>query len=157
MSRFRVLHRVLGVSLALAAACISLPAFADAPVAVTFPANSVWAQEIGNLNQSHSSLDYTVAIAAGKTLQVNLLTRNPNIFFKVTDQSHDKKLLDTAETGETTWTLPNATAATYTIRVYLDPAGIEPGDNAKYALQIGQYGAEDMHPPAASASTGQAH
>jgi hypothetical protein len=157
MSRLHVLRSALGVSLGLAAACMSLPVFANTPVAVTFPANSVWAQEIGNLSHSDSSLDYTVAIAAGKTLQLNLVTRNPNVFFKVTDQGHDKVLLDTSETGETTWSLPNATAATYAIRVYVDPAGMESGETAKYALQIGQYGAEDMRPPATATSTGQAH
>lgn len=157
MSRLHVLRSALGLSLGLAAVCMSLPAFAAAPVAVTFPANSVWAQEIGNLSRSDSSLDYTVAIAAGKTLQLNLITRNPNVFFKVTDETHDKELLDTSKTGETTWTLPNAAAATYAIRVFIDSAGIEPGDNAKYALQIGQYGVEDMRPPSASQSTGPAH
>jgi hypothetical protein len=147
MSRFHVLRSALGVGLGLAAACLSLPAFADTPVTVTFPANSVWAQEIGDLNHSDSSLDYTVAVAAGKTLQINLLSRNPNVYFKVKDQSHDKLLLDTLKTGESTWSLPNATAATYAIRVYIDPAAMPSGETAKYALQIGRYGAEDMQPP----------
>ena len=147
MSRFHVLRSALGVSLGLAAACMSLPAFAGTPVTVTFAANSVWAQEIGNLDQSASSLDYTVAVAAGKTLQVNLLTRNPNVHFKVKDQSHDKMVLDTLETGQSTWSSPNATATTYAIRVYVDPAAIGSGDTAKFALQVGQYGAADMQPP----------
>jgi hypothetical protein len=147
MSRFHVLRSALGVSLGLAAACLSLPAFAGTPVTVTFPANSVWAQEIGDLNHSDNSLDYTVAIAAGKTLQLNLLSRNPNVNFKVKEQSHDKLLLDSLKTGESTWSIPNATATTYAIRVYIDPAAIKSGETAKYALQIGQYGAEDMRPP----------
>lgn len=147
MSRFRFFRSALGVSLGLAAACVSLPAFADSPVPVTFAANSVWAQEIGNLTHSDSSLDYTVAVAAGKTLQLNLLTRNPNVRFKVEDQTHDKLLLDSRKTGESTWTLPNAPAATYAIRVYIEPAAIPSGDTAKYALQVGQYGAEDLQVP----------
>lgn len=147
MSRFHVLRSALGVGLGLAAACLSLPAFADRPVTVTFPANSVWAQEIGDLNRSDSSLDYTVAVDAGKTLQLNLISRNPNVYFKVKDQSHGKLLLDTFKTGESTWSLPNATATTYAIRVYIDPAAIQLGKTAKYALQIGQYGAEDMQAP----------
>jgi len=157
MSRFHVLRSALGVSFGLAVACLSLPAFASTPVAVTFEANSVWAQEIGNLSHSDNSLNYTVAIAAGKTLQLNLVTRNPNVFFKVEDKNQDKLLLDTSTTGETTWSLPNAAASTYAIRVFIDPAAIQLGDTAKYALQIGQYGAEDMRPPAASSSAGQAH
>ena len=148
MSRFHFLRSALGVSLGLATACMSLPAFADTPVTVTFAANSVWAQEIGNLDHSENSLDYTVAVAAGKTLQLNLLSRNPNVNFKVKDQSHDKVLLDTLKTGESTWSSPNATATTYAIRVYIDPAAIKSGDTAKFALQVGQYGAEDMQPPA---------
>jgi hypothetical protein len=147
MSRFRFSRCALGAGLGLAAACVSLPVFAGDPVAVTFAANSVWAQEIGNLTHSDSSLDYTVAVAAGKTLQLNLLTRNPNMRFKVEDQTHDKLLLDTRKTGESTWTLPNAPAATYAIRVYIDPVAIPSDDTAKYALQIGQYGAEDMQVP----------
>jgi hypothetical protein len=147
MSRFRFFRSALGVSLGLAAACVSLSAFADSPVPVTFAANSVWAQEIGNLTHSDSSLDYTVAVAAGKTLQLNLLTRNPNVRFKVEDQTHDKLLLDSRKTGESTWTLPNAPAATYAIRVYIEPAAIPSGDTAKYALQVGQYGAEDLQVP----------
>jgi hypothetical protein len=147
MSSFHFLRSALGVSLCLAAACMSLPAFADTPVAVTFAANSVWAQEIGNLNHFDSALDYTVAIAAGKTLQLNLLSSNPNVHFKVKDQTHDKLLLDTLEKGESTWSSPNVTATTYAIRVYIEPAAIQSGEAAKYALQIGQYGAEDLQPP----------
>ena len=147
MSPFHFLRSALGVSLGLVAACMSLPVFAAAPVTVTFAANSVWAQEIGNLNQSDTSLDYTVAIAAGKTLQLNLLSRNPNVHFKVKDQTHDKPLLDTLTTGESTWSTPNVTATTYAIHVYIESAAIQSGDTAKYALQIGQYGAEDMQPP----------
>jgi hypothetical protein len=147
MSRFPVLRSALGVGLGLAAACLSLPAFADTPVTVTFAANSVWAQEIGNLTHSDSSLDYTVAVAAGKTLQLNLLSHNPNVYFKVKDQSHDKLLLDTLKTGESTWSSPNAAATTYAIRVYIEPGAIKSGDTAKYALQVGQYGAEDLQSP----------
>ena len=115
MSRFRFSRRALaGVCLGLAAVCVSLPALADKPVAVTCAANSVWAQEIGNLTHSDSSREYTVAVAAGKTLQLNLFSRNPNVRFKVEDQTRDNLLLDTAKTGESSWTLPNAPAATET-------------------------------------------
>jgi hypothetical protein len=148
MPRFYFLRRALFVSVGLAAACMSLPALADMPTAVTFPANSVWAQEVGNLTHSDDSLDYTVAVAAGKTLQLNLLSRNPNVFFKVKDQSQDKVVLDTGKTGESTWSTPNPTATTYAIRVYIDSAAIKSGESAKFALQIGQYGAEDMQSPA---------
>ena len=147
MSRFHILRSALGVSLGLAAACMWLPAVAGTPVTVTFAANSVWAQEVGNLDHSDNSLEYTVAVAAGKTLQLNLLSRNPNVHFRVKDQSDGKVLLDSLKTGESTWSTPTATATTYLIRVSIDPAAIDSGDTAKYALQIGQYGASDMQSP----------
>lgn len=148
MPRSYFLRRALSVGVGLAAACMSLPTLADVPIAVTFAANSVWAQEVGNLTRSDDSLDYTVAVAAGKTLQLNLLSRNPNVFFKVEDQSRDKVVLDTRRTGESTWSTPNATATTYAIRVYIDSAALKYDQTAKFALQIGQYGAEDMQSPA---------
>ena len=148
MPRSYFLRRALSVGVGLAAACMSLPTLADEPIAVTFAANSVWAQEVGNLTRSDDSLDYTVAVAAGKTLQLNLLSRNPNVFFKVEDQSRDKVVLDTRRTGESTWSTPNATATTYAIRVYIDSAALKYDQTAKFALQIGQYGAEDMQSPA---------
>ncbi|HEX8779063.1 MAG TPA: hypothetical protein VF738_13190, partial [Rhodanobacter sp.] len=95
MPRFHVLRRTaLGVSLGLAAACMAPAAFATAPDTVTFAANSVWAQEIGNLDPATIAHDYTVAIAAGKTLQLNLLSNNADVYFKVTDQTRGKELLD---------------------------------------------------------------
>lgn len=148
MSRFHFLRSAaMGVSLGMAGACMSLPAFATTPDTVTFEANSVWAQEIGNLDHSNSSHDYTVAIAAGKTLQINFICNNANVYFKVNDQSHDKQVLDSHKTGVSTWSSPNATATTYTIQVYMDPDAAKRDETAKYALQIGQYGAEDLRPP----------
>lgn len=148
MSRFPFLRSTaMGVSLGMAAACMALPTFAATPDTVSFPANSVWAQEIGNLDHDSSSHDYTVAIAAGKTLQVKLISNDANAYFKVTDQSHNQEVLDSHKTGTSNWSTPNATATTYTIQVYLDPAAAERGETAKYALQIGQYGAEDLRPP----------
>ena len=148
MPRFHFLRSTaMGVSLGIAAACMSLPAFAATPDTVTFAANSVWAQEIGNLDHSGSSHDYTVAIAAGKTLQVNLHSNNANVYFKVNDQTHSKQLLDSHETGVSTWSSPNATATTYAIQVYMAPDAVKRGETAKYALQVGQYGAADLKPP----------
>jgi hypothetical protein len=148
MSRFHLLRSAaLGVSLGMVATCMSLPTFATTPDTVSFEANSVWAQEIGNLDHANSSHDYTVAIAAGKTLQINFLCNNANVYFKVNDQSHDKQLLDSHKTGASTWSSPNVTATTYTIQVYMDPAAAKRDETAKYALQIGQYGAEDLRPP----------
>lgn len=156
MSRFSLLHNTaMGVSLGVAAACMALPAFAATPDTVTFPANSVWAQEIGNLAPGNGSHDYTVAIAAGKTLQVKLISNNGNVYFKVSDQNRNQEVVDSHQTGSADWSTPNAAATTYTIQVYMDPAAVKRSEVAKYALQIGQYGAADLR-PATTAMTFQA-
>jgi hypothetical protein len=143
--RFRFRHRVaLGVGFGIVAACIALPALAEAPVTVAFQANNPWTQEVGSVDRRDPSHDYSVQVAAGKTLQINLVTRDPNVFFKVQDETHDKQLVDTFQTGATTWSTPNPTATTYTIHVYVDPNAMQRGEEAKYALQIGHYGPEDM-------------
>lgn len=136
----------LGMSAAMAT-CIALPVFADAPVQVTFEANNPWTQEIGSVDRYNDSHDYSVQVAAGKTLQINLVTRDPNVFFKIRNETQDKQLVDTFQTGATTWSTQNTTAATYTIHVYVDPAAMQRDEVAKYALQIGQYGAADMRAP----------
>lgn len=147
MSRFNFLRGALGVGLGLAAVCVSLPVFADTPVSVTFAPNSVWAQEIGGLDRSNKSVDYTVAVAAGKTFKLNLLSRSPNVQLKVRDQSRKKVVLDSQKTGDTSWTTVNETATTYAIQVYIDPVAVPSGEAVKYALQIGQYGVEDFQAP----------
>lgn len=134
----------VAAAIGIAGACLMLPAMADPATTVTFQANNPWTQEIGNVSHSDHLHEYTVAITAGKTLQINLVTRNPNVYFSVKNDTSGKQLVDTHQTGATTWSTPNAAAATYTIRVYIDPDTIRSGDSAKYALQIGQYGAADM-------------
>lgn len=147
MSRFVFPRRALGVVLSLAAVCVSLPAWAEAPVNVTFPANSVWAQEIGNLDGTNKSVDYTVAGAAGKTFKLNLLSRSPNVQIKVKDQGRGKVVLDSQKTGETTWTTVIPQDTTYLIQVSIDPVAVPSGETVKYALQIGEYGVEDFQAP----------
>jgi hypothetical protein len=147
MSRFDFLRAAFGAGLGVAVACVSLPVSADTPVAVTFAPDSVWAQEIGSLDRSNKSVDYTVAGVAGKTFKLNLLTRSPNVQLKVKDQNRRKPVLDSQKTGETTWTTVNPTDTTYTIQVYIDPVAVPSGETVKYALQIGQYGVEDFQAP----------
>lgn len=141
------LFRTAAFAAAVGAAILALPAFADAPIAITFQDHQPWAQEVGNVTRTDSSHDYSVAVAAGQTLQINLVTRNPNVFFKVAN-GNGKQLIDSYTTGATTWSLPNTTAGTYSIHVYIQPEAIERGDTAKYALQVGQYGQADMQVPA---------
>ncbi|HET7930633.1 MAG TPA: hypothetical protein VFL63_04490 [Rhodanobacteraceae bacterium] len=142
-SHFRI---ALLATLALAVAGVSPAVLADAATPVTFQANNPWAQEVGTIDHFNASHDYSVAVAAGKTLHVKLFTRNPNVFLKIRNDTQDKKLVDTMQTGATTWSEVVPAAATFTIHVYADPAALERGDTVKYALQVGAYGANDMRP-----------
>ncbi|HKZ09783.1 MAG TPA: hypothetical protein VJL61_03640 [Rhodanobacteraceae bacterium] len=146
MSPFR-LSRCLTAAVAIAAIGAALPAFADSAVTVTFQPNNPWTQEIGKVTRMDDAQDYTVAIEAGKTFQINLVTRDPNVFFTVNNDTQDKKLVDTYQTGATTWSTSNTDAATYTIHVYVQPEAMQRGEVADYALQIGQYGQSDMRAP----------
>lgn len=133
------------LGLGLAVALASLPGFAEAPTPVTFQPQSFWAQEIGSVTRTDAQRDYTVSIAPGKILQINLVTRNPNVFFRVKDATHGDRLLDSYQTGATTWSAKPASETTdYAIEVYVDPSAISRSDTAKYALQVGQYAPSDI-------------
>lgn len=141
--------RVAALGLLLSCGAVTLPALASQPVNVTFQPNSHWAQEVDSVSHLESSHEYTVTIATGQILQINLISRNPNLFFKVKDTTTDKQLVDTFKTGATTWsTQPSTAPASYLVMVYIDPAAIQEGNQAKYALQVGQYGLKDIRAPA---------
>ncbi len=128
------------------AVALGFSAFASEPITVTYAANNPWAQEIGSITRDANQVDYTVAVAAGKTLQINLVTRNPNLYFKVRNDAHRRWLTDTLKTGATTWSTPVAEAATFSIEVYSQQGAIGVGETAKFALQVGQYGQQDFQP-----------
>jgi hypothetical protein len=116
MRVFSSTHRLVTVALmGFAGVALAFAAQAATPIAVTFEANNPWTQQIGSITRDASSLDYAVAVVAGKTLQINLITRNPNLYFKVKSDAHRKWLTDTIKTGATTWSTEVAEAATYTI------------------------------------------
>lgn len=141
--------RVVAFGLLLTCGAIALPALASQPVNVTFQPNNHWAQEVDSVSHFESSHEYTVTIATGQILQINLISRNPNLHFSVKDTATGKDLVDTFKTGATTWsTQPSTAQASYLIKVYIDPAAIQQGAQAKYALQIGQYGLKDIRAPA---------
>jgi hypothetical protein len=147
MRVFSSTHRLVTVALmGFAGVALAFAAQAATPIAVTFEANNPWTQQIGSITRDASSLDYAVAVVAGKTLQINLITRNPNLYFKVKSDAHRKWLTDTIKTGATTWSTEVAEAATYTIEVYAQPGAIGVGETAKFALQVGQYGQQDYQP-----------
>lgn len=139
----RPLAIVLGAALCGA---LASPALADAPVTVTFQPNSHWVQEVNTVGRYDSSRDYSVAIEASKTFQINLVTRDPNVFFKVKNETRGKQLVDTYQTGATTWSTSTTEPTTYSIHVYVIPEAMQRDENPKYALQIGQYGQSDMQP-----------
>lgn len=81
MHAFQTARRAaLVATIALAGASLVLPVFAASPTAVTFKAHNPWTQEVGSIDNYHPSDDYTVTVKPGKTLQINLVTRDPNVF-----------------------------------------------------------------------------
>lgn len=141
---------VLAVVLGLACAHMPTPAFAAAAIAMGFQDGNPWTQEVGSIDNDHSRRDYTFAVPAGKTLQINLLTRNPNLYFTVENVTTDDDLVDTIKSGATTWSTPVATAATFKVRVYATPGTLPRDTTAKFALQVGQYGVDDLVAPTVS-------
>ena len=146
MSPFHRVHFIAtAFVIGVAGACMAPSAIADSSVNVTFEPNTHWVQEVNTLNRYDYSRDYSVAIEPGKILQINLITRDPNIFFKIRNETSRQELVDTYKTGATTWSAPAGTAAaTYTIHVYVQPDALQRDEKPKYALQIGQYGQSDM-------------
>jgi len=107
--------------------------------AISFSPGSPWSQTIGSVTKGSNYQEYSVTTGAGKTLQINLISRNPNLYFRVLPTDSRKPLVDTMTTGATTWTTKPGTDETFTVRVYQDPATIATGDVTKYALQVGIY------------------
>ena len=107
--------------------------------AISFSPGNPWSQTIGSITRSSSFQEYTVTADAGKTLQINLVSRDPNLFFRVVPANSRKPLIDTMNNGATTWTTKPETAGTYTVRVYEDPAAVALGEATRYALQVGIY------------------
>lgn len=136
----------LVVALSIAAAAFAPAALADTATPVTFEANNPWAQEVATLSHDQPSHAYSVSVDAGKTLHLKLYSRNPNLFIKVRNDTLRKDLVDTAKTGATTWSEAVTAPTTFSIRVYVEPSVMERGESAKYALQVGAYGAADLRP-----------
>lgn len=130
-SAFRV---ILAAALTLAAS----PGLFAAD-AIAFNPGNPWAQAVGNVSKSDHFHEYTVNANAGKTLQINLVTKNPNLYFTVMPAESHKPLIDTQKTGDTTWSAKIDADAAYTVRVYEEPDATPSGEITKYALQIGMF------------------
>lgn len=139
--------RPLALAMGLALAGPVTAWAATTPTTVTFTAGQSWAQEVNTVTHDDASQSYTFAVTAGNTLKINLITPNPNLFFKLTDETTHKKLVDTQKTGASTWSTEVAEPTTYSLEVYADPGSLKYGNTAKYALQIGQYNPADLQPP----------
>ena len=120
---------------ALAFTTLAIPAIAAEPI--SFSPGNPWSQTIGSVDKTSSFQEYSVTTDAGKTLQINLISRNPNLFFRVLPADSRKPLVDTATNGATTWSTKPEANATYTVRVYQDPSTVASTDVTKYALQVG--------------------
>ena len=125
--------------LALGIACAAAPLPARAADPISFVPGNPWTQTIGSVSKDSDYHEYTVNASAGKTLQINLISRNPNLFFRVSSPDSHTPLIDTQKTGDTTWTTKTAADTAYTVRVYEDPDTVHGGDVTRFALQVGSY------------------
>lgn len=128
---------VRGTLCAVLALALGSPAFCAEPI--SFSPGTPWSQTIGTVSKGDNFHEYTVTADAGKTMQINLISRNPNLYFRVLPADSRKPLVDTMTSGATTWTTKPETNETYTVRVYQDPSTVASGDVTKYALQVGIY------------------
>lgn len=138
MNAFRVVSRTALSTATLGLVFVTAPA-AFAADAIAFNPGSPWAQTIGNVSKADNFHEYLVNASAGKTLQINLVTKNPNVYFSVMPVQSHKPLIDTQKTGDTTWSTRIAMDGTYTVRVYEDADATPSGEQTKYALQVGMF------------------
>ena len=136
--------KTLGLSSLLAAAIAAgalaaMPQPSQAADAISFTPGNPWAQAVGSISKHDDYHEYTVHATAGKTLKINLISRNPNLFFKVMPPDSGKPLVDTMSNGETSWSIQPAADVDYTVRVYVQPDMIPSNEVSKFALQIGVF------------------
>lgn len=127
--------RILPAALGLA---MTIPT-AFAADAIAFNPGSPWTQTVGNVSKTDNFHEYLVNASAGKTLQINLVTKNPNVYFSVVPAQSHQPLVDTQKTGDTTWSTKIAADGAYTVRVYEDADATPSGEQTKYALQVGMF------------------
>jgi|SRR5579885_1012918 len=124
---------------ALAAGTLAQAPATQAADAISFTPGNPWAQTVGSISKSDDHHEYTVHASAGKTLKINLISRNPNLFFKVLPSDSGKPLVDTMSSGETSWSIQPAADVDYTVQVYAEPDMIRGNEVSKFALQVGVF------------------
>ena len=122
-----------------AAGAVAMPQPLLAADAISFTPGNPWAQAVGSISKHDDYHEYTVHASGGKTLKINLISRNPNLFFKVLPPDSSKPLVDTMSNGETSWSIQPAADADYTVRVYVQPDMIPSNEVSKFALQVGVF------------------
>ena len=127
------------LAVALSAGALAAPRSVRAADAVSFTPGNPWAQEVGSISKTDDYHEYTVHATGGKTLQINLISRDPNLFFKVLPPDSRKPLVDTMSNGETSWSTQPASDAEYTVRVYAEPDMMPSNVTSKFALQVGVF------------------
>ena len=127
------------LAIALAVCAITLPDATQAADAISFTPGNPWAQTVGSISKTDDYHEYTVHASAGKTLKINLISRDPNLFFRVLPPDSRKPLIDTMTSGETSWSMQPAVDTDYTVRVYADPGAIPRDQVSKFALQVGVF------------------
>ncbi|MBS0432071.1 MAG: hypothetical protein JSS21_06655 [Proteobacteria bacterium] len=123
----------------LVGGALATPRIAIAADAIAFTPGNPWAQTVGTISKSDHYHDYSVHATGGKTLKINLISRNPNLYFRVTPANSGDALVDTQSNGETSWSTQPATDTDYTVRVYAEPESLRSGDESKFALQVGMF------------------
>ena len=127
------------LAVALSAGALATPCSAGAADAISFTPGNPWAQEVGSISKTDDYHEYTVHASGGKTLQINLISRDPNLFFKVLPPDSRKPLVDTMSNGETSWSTQPVSDAEYTVRVYAEPDMMPSNVTSKFALQVGVF------------------
>ena len=127
------------LAVALSAGALATPCSAGAADAISFTPGNPWAQEVGSISKTDDYHEYTVHATGGKTLQINLISRDPNLFFKVLPPDSRTPLVDTMSNGETSWSTQPASDAEYTVRVYAEPDMMPSNVTSKFALQVGVF------------------
>lgn len=130
---------ILGGALAaaLVGGAFAMPDSARAADAIAFTPGNPWAQAIGTITKSDHYHDYSVHATGGKTLKINLISRNPNLYFRVQQAGSRDALVDTETSGETSWSTQPATDTDYNVHVFAEPETLSSGDTSKFALQVG--------------------
>jgi hypothetical protein len=92
----------------------------------------------GHLIGPHrSELDYIVIAKAGQTLEVELLTDFPEVYYNLLGPRGDEKpIVNTSRTGDRKWSGALSESGEYRVRVYLLRRAARAGTTASFKLRF---------------------